>query len=76
MFDPTHYTAYDITRPVTVTGQSGCAVERRLPDLDRELERLQERLAALGPDQNPEEMGFPDVGDAFATEIVVTCPGS
>lgn len=76
MFDPTHYTAYDVTRPVTLTGLDTCALEKIEPNLDVELEKLQERLAQLGPDVNIEEMGFPNVGDAFATEIVVVCPVS
>ena len=66
MFDPSHYSAYDITRPVTITGRTTCALEKVEPDLDVELQKLQDRLASLGPDANPEEMGFPDVGDAFA----------
>ncbi len=76
MFDRTHYTAYEITRPVTLNGADMCALEKIEPNLDEELKKLQDRLAQLGPDVNPEEMGFPDVGDAFATEIVVICPVS
>ena len=76
MFDPTHYTAYDVIHPVTVAGRQGCSVKKIQPNLDQELEKLQARLAALGPDEDPEDMGFPDVGDAFATEVVISCPGS
>jgi ABC-type uncharacterized transport system substrate-binding protein len=74
-FDPTYYTAYEVTLAVTVSGGALCDIEKQLPDLDAETKRLQEELAALGRDESTIEMGFPEVGENFATEVQVRCAG-
>ncbi len=72
-YDRTFYTAYDVTMQVGVVGSDGCMIEKQEPDIDKELERLQVQLAQLGRDQDAIEMGFPEVGEAFATEVRITC---
>ncbi|MEM6306159.1 MAG: DUF1007 family protein [Pseudomonadota bacterium] len=72
-FDRTFYTAYDVTGHVRVQGLDGCMIEKELPNIDEELEKLQVQLAKLGTDQDAIEMGFPEVGEAFATEVRITC---
>lgn len=72
-FDPTYYTAYDVRLAVGVSGIDGCLIGKQEPDLDREMEKLQAELAQLGRDQNAIEMGFPEVGEAFATTIEISC---
>ena len=75
-YDPTYYTAYDVTLPVTVEGTAGCMIGKQEPDLNAEMEKLQAQLAELGRDQDAVEMGFPEVGAAFATEVRIACAPS
>jgi ABC-type uncharacterized transport system substrate-binding protein len=75
-YDPTFYTAYDVRLAINVTGMIGCMISKEEPDLDREMQKLQGELSNLGRDQNAVEMGFPEVGEAFATQIQVSCAGS
>lgn len=75
-FDPSFYTAYDMTRPVVVTGVNGCELTRFEPDIDAELERMQSFLLTLDADADLEENDIPMVGENFATEIRVSCPVS
>ncbi len=72
-YDQTFYTAYDVTMEVGVIGTDGCMIEKQEPNINEELERLQVQLAQLGRDQDAIEMGFPEVGEAFATEVRITC---
>ncbi|MGB3244273.1 MAG: DUF1007 family protein [Sulfitobacter sp.] len=74
-FDPSYYTAYDVTQRVSVTGMDGCMIAKDSPDLDVEMEKLQAELATLGQDQDAVEMGFPEVGAAFATKVRISCAG-
>lgn len=46
-YDPTYYSAYEVTGPVAVTGGGVCHVRQKAPDLDAGLMALQEQLAAL-----------------------------
>lgn len=75
-FDPTYYTAYDVTMGVKVVGMEGCTIDTQLPDLDAEMQKLQDELAQLGQDQDSIEMGFPEVGEAFSTQVRISCAGS
>ncbi len=72
-FDATYYTAYDVTLPVIVKGREDCKVTRKLPDLDDGLRRTQAELAELPPEVEASEAGFADIGERFATEIVIAC---
>ena len=72
-YDPTYYTSYDVTMNVTVQGLEGCTVARNLPDLDAGMKQLQDALSKLGRDQDAIEEGFPEVGEAFATDVEITC---
>ncbi|PJI92504.1 ABC-type uncharacterized transport system substrate-binding protein [Yoonia maricola] len=75
VYDPTFYTAYDMRRPVLIEGRDDCTVEVIAADLDAAY-ALAARLTdgqdpnAIGPDEY-----FPEIGDAFADTIVVTCAG-
>tara|TARA_R110002126_G_scaffold16542_4_gene66151 strand:- start:117 stop:767 length:651 start_codon:yes stop_codon:yes gene_type:complete len=72
-YDPTYYTSYDVTLNVNVQGLDGCTIARNLPDLDAGMKELQGALSKLGRDQDAIEEGFPEVGEAFATEVEITC---
>ena len=67
-YDPTFYTAYDLNGGVTVP--EGCALSVQPADLDRAYTMVEEALygrPALADDE------FPEVGEAFADVIEVTC---
>ena len=75
-YDPTYYTAYDVTLGLSVEGMDGCTIDKVEPDLDTQMRNLQDQLAQLGRDQDAIEMGFPEVGEDFATDVRVTCAAS
>ncbi|WP_171232607.1 DUF1007 family protein [Ruegeria sp. HKCCA4812] len=75
-FDETFYTAYEVTRPVTVTGPAACQIDRFDPDIDGELAQMQAFLLTLDADYDLEENDIPLVGERFATEIRVSCPAT
>ncbi len=75
-FDETFYTAYEVTRPVTISGPDGCQIDRREPDIDGQLAQMQAFLLTLDADVDLEENDIPLVGESFATEIRVSCPNS
>ncbi|MCR9127453.1 MAG: DUF1007 family protein [Rhodobacteraceae bacterium] len=68
-YDPTFYTAYDLTE-VTVSG-TGCAALVERADVDAAYARLQDLLAALPDDGSAAE--YPEVGAAFADSVVLSC---
>jgi len=68
-YDPTFYTAYDLTRGVTVDG--ACAAEITPADLDAAYTLVEELLYAI-PTSEVEE-NFPQVGKAFADTVVIQC---
>lgn len=70
-YDPGYYTEYTI-REVTA---GGCATEIIAPDLTEAERDLQAALAEIPADVDV-EMGFPEVGEAFAQEVRVTCGAS
>ncbi len=75
VFDPTFYTAYDLKAPVLIEGRDDCSVDILRADLDAAYALAESlmgdvALDAVGPDDY-----FPQVGDAFADTIVVTCAG-
>ncbi len=76
VFDETYYTAYDLTLPVTIVGADGCAKERFDPDIDAEMSRMQAFLQTLDTDADLEEMEIPMMGEAFATDLQISCPAS
>ncbi|NOD35238.1 DUF1007 family protein [Ruegeria sp. HKCCD7296] len=75
-FDETYYTAYEVTRPVIVTGPATCQTERFDPDIDGQLAQMQAFLLTLDADYDLEENDIPLVGENFATEIRVSCPAT
>jgi polyphosphate kinase len=75
-YDPTYYTAYDVTLPVRVTGAEACMIETALPDIQGKLAELQDQLQMLDRDTDIAETDLPRPGAAFATRITVQCPGA
>ena len=75
VFDPDFYTAYTLRPPVLIEGRDDCTAEVLPADIDAAYalaETLLEGRSAgdVGPDEY-----FPEIGDAFADTIVVTCAG-
>lgn len=64
-YDPTFYTAYDLTRGVTVEGP--CRVEQTTPDLDAAYSKVDAMMQDLSDE------AFPEVGEAFADELRLVC---
>ncbi len=73
-FDETYYTAYEIKRPVFVSGTESCQIDRLDPDIDGQLAQMQAFLKTLDANYDLEENDIPLVGENFATEIRVSCP--
>jgi ABC-type uncharacterized transport system substrate-binding protein len=74
-YDPTYYTAYDVTLPVTVAGAAECDVALTPPEMDDALSEMQDKLLAVDAAEDPAELGLGDMGRAFATEVRITCAG-
>lgn len=75
VFDPYYYTAYDLSAQIGLSGRSDCAVDLQRADLNAAYSLVDELLygrpaADVGPDEQ-----FPEVGDAFADTVTLTCPG-
>ena len=77
-FDPSYYTAYDITLPVTLPArqQGECLLELIEPDIVGGLAQMQAQLLRLDANADLEENDFPLIGGEFATEIRVSCSTS
>lgn len=67
-YDPTYYTAYDLG--IGVDLPEGCEVKIRKADVNAASRMVQNMM---GDDVDDPEADFPEVGEAFADEIVVTC---
>lgn len=77
-FDPTYYTAYQVTGLTRVTGPDGpvkdCSHRVIPPDIDAALAELQQQLSLLDANTDPEGEGFPALGGKFADTVEITCP--
>jgi ABC-type uncharacterized transport system substrate-binding protein len=67
-YDPTFYTAYDLNGGVTVP--EGCSLSIQPADLDKAYTMVEEALYANPalPDDD-----YPEVGEAFADTVLVSC---
>jgi ABC-type uncharacterized transport system substrate-binding protein len=71
-YDPTFYTAYEIDRGVTLEGGTGCEAALVPANLDAAYTMLEELL--YGPRSSEwSEDDFPEVGEAFADEVRLSC---
>ena len=68
-YDPTFYTAYDLTGPVEVQGP--CSAVIQPADLDAAYTLVEELLYAT-PAAEAED-SYPEVGEAFADTVTVSC---
>lgn len=75
-YDPTYYTAYEVTQKVTVQGDDACRARVKMPEMNANLRELQQDLTALDANTDPNDVGLPEIGEALANEVVVTCDAS
>ncbi|SFD87073.1 ABC-type uncharacterized transport system, substrate-binding protein [Sulfitobacter brevis] len=75
-YDPTYYTAYEVTRPVTVAGDKSCEIRLKAPEMTDGLAQMQQELAALDAQSDPEDAGLPNIGARMASRVSVTCAAS
>lgn len=73
-FDPSYYTAYDVTLPVTITGRQDCQLRQIAPDIEGQLAIMQAQLLRLDANADLAENDIPMIGGDFATDIRITCP--
>lgn len=67
-FDPTYYTAYELDLGIDLP--AGCVAQVAKADVSAASQMVMELMGDAGDDP---EADFPEVGEAFADEIVVTC---
>lgn len=70
-YDPTFYTAYALTGAVPITGP--CTTNVLPADLDAAYTLAEEMLYAMPASDAID--AFPEVGEAFADTVIVTCSG-
>lgn len=72
-YDPSYYVAYDLDGEPRIEGGDGCTLAIRKADVAA-ARRLYDRLLGELTEEEIMEQGmFPEVGGAFADEILVTC---
>lgn len=72
IYDPTFFVAYDVRLPVTVEGREGCGIEHVPADLNAAYDKVESLL--YGPDSvEYSEDSYPEVGDLFADQLLLTC---
>ena len=47
-----------------------------MPDMSADLRALQADLSALDANTDPGDVGLPEIGEALANEVVITCDAS
>ncbi|UOA33469.1 hypothetical protein DSM110093_03296 [Sulfitobacter sp. DSM 110093] len=75
-YDPTYYTAYEVTQKVNIQGTKACRARVKMPDMNADLRALQQDLSALDANTDPNDVGLPEIGEALANEVVITCDAS
>ena len=75
-YDPTYYTAYEMTRPVVATGGAECQIRLQGPAMTPDLAQMQQDLAGLDAQSDPADAGLPEIGAQMASTVSVTCAGS
>jgi ABC-type uncharacterized transport system substrate-binding protein len=73
VYDPSFYTAYQLTLPSRVEGREDCTAQVYTPDLTDANRALLDALAELGANQSVEDYDFPAVGADFAEELRLAC---
>ena len=75
VFDPFYYVAYEISPSIALRGGEGCEVTLRKADLAAAYALVDELLYGRPASEVGPEEAFPEVGEAFADTVIVTCGG-
>ena len=75
-YDPTYYTAYEVASKVGIEGGDSCRARVKMPDMSADLRALQADLSALDANTDPGDVGLPEIGEALANEVLITCDAS
>lgn len=75
-YDPTFYTAYEVTMKVEVSGPTACRARVEMPNLTEGLKAVRAQLADLDPAIDPADAGLPDIGGQLASTVIATCAAS
>lgn len=75
VFDPAFYTAYDLLQPVVIEGRDDCTATVLPADIDAAYALADSLLDGQDPNAVGPDDYFPEIGDAFADTIVLTCAG-
>ncbi|RYH04624.1 DUF1007 family protein [Salipiger sp. IMCC34102] len=72
-YDPSYYTAYDVTGPIQFEGREDCTATVEKPDLGAANALAEDLLLGRSPDEIGPDEFFPEIGIAYAQSVVVTC---
>ena len=61
---------------MTVQGDDACRARVKMPEMNADLRELQQDLSALDANTDPNDVGLPEIGEALANEVVITCDAS
>lgn len=72
-YDPSYYTAYDISLSVRIEGPAACNQRVEVPDVAARLNEVSEQLMQMDTEEMSDDAQMPDVGILLASTVVVTC---
>ncbi len=72
-YDPSYYVFYDLVGIPEVRGRDGCRVSIRKADIGAAQKLYDRLLGQLTEEEMMEQGKFPEVGGAFADEVVLEC---
>ncbi|NHF74529.1 DUF1007 family protein [Paracoccus xiamenensis] len=73
VYDPTYYVFYDLAGAPKLAGREGCEIAIHEADTAAAQKLYEELLGDLTDEEILEEGKSPEVGGAFADEVVLTC---
>jgi polyphosphate kinase len=72
-YDPSYYVFYDLVGIPEVRGRDGCRVSIRKADIGAAQKLYDQLLGQLTEEEMMEQGKFPEVGGAFADQVVLEC---
>lgn len=73
VYDPSYYVFYDLAGTPEVRGRDGCHVSIRKADIGAAQKLYDRLLGQLTEEEMMEQGKYPEVGGAFADEVVLEC---
>lgn len=72
-YDPAYYAFYDLAGPPQVQGREDCEIDIRRADIAAAQKLYDRLLGQLSEEEIMEKGMFPEVGGAFADEVLLQC---